>query len=150
MPRVYKSVLEKQVREHDLRMSKAAKELLTSSDLTQEQAEDYVEKSVDIVKVLGNQTIQDGHVQLLMDIDKACGDMEDSGKKITQKAIKDKAHDLGFNVSKASLPLIADLEKNRGEAVVEFTGQLVTMKRGKTLQDKYVSVIIDLMDRCNV
>jgi hypothetical protein len=148
MTKINKTALKNQAHEYDLNLSKAALDLMSQSDVDREQSETYIEKAADVAKVFGVKTIKDTHVRFVMDVDAECASVESGGGKTTQKMVKEQAHDLGFNVSKSSLPLLTALDRNQSTMVVDLSAKLVSMKGGKTLQDQYVALVIDLLKRC--
>jgi histone H3/H4 len=66
-------------------------------------------------------------------------------KKITQKALKDHAHDQGMNISGKAVALFKELKASEALQIVDLAAKVAKNNNRKTIKDSDVQVILDTL-----
>ena len=147
--RVTKKGISERAHQQDLNVSKVAKDLIAT-------IKDY-DKAMKVVDLAGiiaqtarRKTIQESHVQTVLNLFDQCVQMETSGTKATLKGVKayivDKEEGLGMNSSKEARALIVSTgDEGKAKRVAELASEIAKSIGLKTIKDRHVTVVLEAM-----
>lgn len=141
----------------DMSLSADTKNLLYQGDRPVEDMELALRVGMDVAKSLGKKTVKDIYIQIAFDLIDHCRAPAGDGKKMSKKAIREKAHGLCVNVKGAdkrvqvstdAVNVLSTFDVGTADKVMDLAMEVMQSDGRSTIQDKDVRPLADSVGKC--
>lgn len=158
----YKRLTKKEMSETakaaNMSLSAKAKDLLNGGNRPAENMKVALQVGMDVAEALGKKTVKDTYTETAFELIDYCLKPSDSvAKKMSQKAVRDKAHDLyvtvkgeekRVQVSTEVVKLLSTLDVDTANKVMDLAIELMKSDGRSTIQDRHVRPLFDNLGKC--
>ena len=155
--RLAKTEMGKTARAEGMSLSEGTKVLLYQGDRPVEDMRLALGVGMDITSEIGKKTVKDMFVQIAFDLIDHCREVDGDGKKMSKKAVRDKAH--GFSVtvkgvekrvkvSSDAITMLSSMERVTAEKVMDLAMEVMQSDGRSTIQGKDVRPLHDSVGKC--
>jgi len=145
-------------KEANMSLSAKAKDLLNGGNRPKKHMEVALEVGMDVAEGLGKKIVKDTYTETAFELIDYCLKPSDSvAKKMSQKAVRDKAHDLyvtvkgeekRVQVSTEVVKLLSTLDVNTANKVMDLAMELMKSDGRSTIKERHVRPLFDNLGKC--
>lgn len=157
----YKRLTKKRMSEtakaEGMSLSAGAKTLLYQGDRPVEDMELAQKVATDITGSSGKKTVKDTYVQIAFDLMDHCRAGDRNGKKMSKKAIRDRAHEMCVTIkgsekkvqaSAGAVDILSGFDVATAEHLMDLAMEVMQSAGRSTIQERDVRPLADNVDRC--
>jgi len=138
-------------------LSAGAKTLLYQGDRPVEDMELAQKVATDITGSSGKKTVKDTYVQIAFDLMDHCRTGDRNGKKMSKKAIRDRAHEMCVTIkggekkvqaSAGAVDILSGFDVATAEHLMDLAMEVMQSAGRSTIQERDVRPLADNVDKC--